>query len=99
MSAPTLTPGTRCECVGEDHRQQIPYKAGVPQCTRDAVRMVNIGKVPIRAPGNVLTSEGAPFAVPMCAPCAEYAEAKVTRCDDPGAHRPGCKCDGGEPLL
>ena len=20
-------------------------------------------------------------------------------CDDPGAHRPGCKCNGGEPLL
>jgi hypothetical protein len=21
------------------------------------------------------------------------------KCDDPGAHRPGCKCDGGEPLF
>ena len=20
-------------------------------------------------------------------------------CDDPGAHRPGCQCNGGEPLL
>ena len=23
----------------------------------------------------------------------------MPRCDDPGAHRPGCRCDGGEPRL
>lgn len=28
-------------------------------------------------------------------PCPKHG----TKCDDPGAHRPGCQCDGGEPLL
>jgi hypothetical protein len=29
----------------------------------------------------------------------DNAEDIGPRCDDPGAHRPGCQCDGGEPLL
>lgn len=33
-----------------------------------------------------------------CEDCA-YGSRKDARCDDPGAHGPGCKCDGGEPVL
>lgn len=30
-------------------------------------------------------------------PCPKHTP--TPKCDDPGAHRPGCQCDGGEPLL
>jgi hypothetical protein len=26
-------------------------------------------------------------------------DAPSPRCDDPGAHGPGCQCDGGEPVI
>ncbi len=29
----------------------------------------------------------------------ELEDWQIMRCDDPGAHRPECNCDGGEPAL
>ena len=38
--------------------------------------------------------------VPVTWMTVEEIKAKwPPKCDDPGAHRPGCQCDGGEPLL
>jgi hypothetical protein len=98
-----LKPGTRCECrdydcarmdVESDHHRTFPED----QCENPAVRLVTVQGP---TPSTYMREHAENYAkqVPMCAACAEYAEYRHPKCDDPGAHRPGCQCDGGEPLL
>jgi len=75
--AAQIKPGTRCECLdGACHEPTDEYAEHKPlgdRCSADAVRMVT---VPIQVllvgpPCNVSNN------VPMCAACADYAEAKA----------------------
>lgn len=85
MREPTLKPGTRCEC----RATHAWRKYGGPQgCQRDAVRMVRVraaafgklpSKVPMCEPCSAFHEAKRCYDAKRRAPCAEYAEAKVTR--------------------
>jgi hypothetical protein len=68
-----LKPGTRCECLDEEHETASHKRFGTPmamlvwcQCKADAVRLVDDGR----------TFPDGDSYVPMCAACAEHHENK-----------------------
>lgn len=75
-----MKPGTRCECVEREckavhwtlRHNQEHIKSGSWQCEALAVRMVTVGRhyVGGRPPIGYVKDQ-----VPMCAACAEHAEA------------------------
>lgn len=80
----TLKPGTRCECRdykcdADSHGKDRGHAENEETCQRDAVRMVTVRE---SNPYGANYGEQHHYdmkQVPMCAPCAEYAEAKITR--------------------
>jgi hypothetical protein len=89
VTAPTIQPGTRCECrAGHDSgaaccNYSLSYERRaelerVPElietCQADAVRMVMLFE-----DGSpwVINKSGTVDHIPMCSACAEYAESKA----------------------
>ena len=83
MTTPAIKPGTRCECNDvtraaehDSHPLAHPENITSHQCTRDAVRLVEI----LYAHPRVYGKAGAAGVregkerVPMCSPCAAHAE-------------------------
>jgi hypothetical protein len=79
MTAPTIKPGTRCECRNPDCPGSLRERTDGPReaCRDAAVRMVTVASPQDR--GVPLASDPAEWwkRIPMCAPCAEYHEAKA----------------------
>jgi hypothetical protein len=82
MSAPTIKPGTRCECrrwhLG--HRGWTALEeqmSGMPahtECGRAALRQVRVNHRHHEHTGEIFYDE-----IPMCAPCAAHAEKGGTK--------------------
>jgi len=72
------------EIARTDERDMGPYRL----CTDGGQRFGLSTLDAIRA-----QKEGVPFRGVM----GDEPEPDYPNCDDPGAHRPGCKCNGGEP--
>jgi hypothetical protein len=80
MSAPTIKPGTRCECRNPDCPGSLRERTVGPReaCRDDAVRLVTVPNVKMRN-GIARESILGPKQVPMCEPCAAHAEKGETR--------------------
>jgi len=80
VTAPTIEPGTRCECNDTrcPHADAYPYVCGTRPYGRDdsrtygeAVRLVTVPDTYSRQGHHTGHKQ-----VPMCAPCAEYHDQK-----------------------